>query len=306
MLSGAFRIAAFTATVESGSFSADSASLVTGIEFAGGLAGLFFMGLDGDWSRWCSSSAASRPRRMGIWVTFFGLRGFFSALSDCLELDVVWFVGVGGRRAGLLPRPFVLLSFLLAGSMFSLSVSSNLTLFFGAALAVVELLLFVTVPVRDRAVVLLGAASPGRPAAVAVFLRGRPLALVSSLGGSEEADFVTLVRVARAGSKLDWALFCSVSFLGRPRARLAGLSLWSLSPSSSCSSARVLRLAAVLLVGAVAVEGPAAFALAAAVTIFAVFADPSLAFAAARARVILLGGESIVVNVCGGGKDKSD
>lgn len=48
VLSGASRIAAFTATVESGSFSAKSASFDTGIEFAGGLAGLFFMGLDGD------------------------------------------------------------------------------------------------------------------------------------------------------------------------------------------------------------------------------------------------------------------
>lgn len=148
------------------------------------------------------------------------------------------------------------LTVLLAGSMFSLSVSSKLTLFFDAVLVVVEVVLFVTVPARDRAVVLLGA-SLGRSAAVAVFLRGRPLVLVSSLSGSEEAVFVTLVRVARAGSELDWAMFCSVSFLGRPRGRLAGLWLWSLSSSSSCSSARVLRLAAVLLVGAVAVEGPA-------------------------------------------------
>ncbi|KAJ3495050.1 hypothetical protein NLG97_g3672 [Lecanicillium saksenae] len=66
--------------------------------------------------------------------------------------------------------------------------------------------------------------------------------------------------------------------------------------SSSLSSARVFLLVVVLVVEVVAVEEPAALALAAAVTILVVFTVDVLALAAARARVIRLGGESIVVD----------
>lgn len=88
--------------------------------------------------------------------------------------------------------------------MFSLLVSSNVTLFFGADLAIAAAVLLVAVPARARVVVLLGASPAGRAASVAVFLRGRPLVL-GSLAGSEAAAFATRVRVTRAAvSEPDW------------------------------------------------------------------------------------------------------
>lgn len=103
------------------------------------------------------------------------------------------------------------------------------------------------------------------------------------------------VRAVTVGAAVEDDSSGSAAFLGRPRAALlvAGTSLCS---CSSSSSALVFRLAAVLFVLAVAVD----FALAAAVTILVDAMAGSVAFAAARDRVIRLGGESMILDLCAG------
>lgn len=282
VFSGAPRIAALTVMVESKSFSKLTTSTVffTGVTLTCSV-DAFLRGLP-------SPSRSSSLRRTGICVTFFGLRGFFSAAASLVPL----LAGVGGRRAGAACRPLGSDSLCAVGSMFSLSVSSNLTLF----LTVGADLLTVPARVRVAAVVLLAG---GWSVDVAVFLLGRPrAALGSSLGCVVEVLVaIRVVRVALTGSARREDVgspTVPVARLGRPRRRRARASASLFS--SSLSSARVFRLVAVLAVGAVAVDdGPAALALAAAVMILVVFTVDALALAAARARVIRFGGESIVV-----------
>lgn len=184
--------------------------------------------------------------------------------------------------------------------MFSLSGSSNLTAFL--VVVVVVVFLEAAVLAVDGAAVLvarvarLAVVSVGLLAVVAcsaAALRARALAakedVVGCFTGSVESFFFFL------GCSVDdrdaVAASVNVFFLGLLRCLLAP------SSSSSVSSALVLRFATVLLVPEVAVEGGggATFALAAAVMILAVFIPESVALAAARARVIRLGGESMVV-----------
>lgn len=185
--------------------------------------------------------------------------------------------------------------------MFSLSGSSNLTAFlvvFAAAEAVV------LVAVLDRVrVVLLAAASDapvvGFPCARVLFraLARAARELVEFTVASVAGFFVTLALDARDAAKEGVSLSVKVPVLVRPRGLLASSERSSSSPS--VSSARVLRFAAVLLVPEVAEEdGPAALALAAAVRILVVLTPDSFALAAARARVIRFGGESMVVIAC--------
>ena len=187
------------------------------------------------------------------------------------------------------------------GSMFSLSGSLNLTAFlvvFAAADAVV------LVAVLDRVrVVLLVTASDAAAVefpCVRVLLRALARAareLVEFTVDSVAGFLVTLALDARDAAKDGASLSVKVPVLVRPRGFLASSARSSSSPS--VSSARVLRFAAVLLVPDVAEEDdPAALALAAAVRILVVLTPDSFAFAAARARVIRFGGESMVGIAC--------
>ena len=188
--------------------------------------------------------------------------------------------------------------------MFSLSGSSNLTVFFTAGLVAVPPTLEVA-PERARVVfggsgadfsgsgattffglprvALTGAAASALDASVASFFAGRP-----RVGFA--VAVVVVVEAAAAVCREDWPE--PASFRGRPLVvlRVAVTSPWANSSSSSESSALALRLAAVLFVLAVGVD----LALAAAVTILVVLTAGSLALAAALARVLRFGGDSIV------------
>lgn len=271
--------------------SSDSAGWLLLMVLVGGLIGFLINGLTGIGSPASSSSESSLET--GIWVIFLGLRGFWSVVAVLTAALVVRVPTAAPRLAGRPrspPRTGSLAS--MAGWMFSLSGSWNLTLFFTTGFAA-AVGLDVAV-VRTLVVVFLaGSAACSSVEAAAAFL-GRPrVALTgagSSLGGAAVAAcFVTRTRVGFAGAS---ASAGSSTFFGRPRGRLgAGTSRWASCSSSSCSSALVFLLAAVLFVPAVAVL----FARAAAVMILVVLTVGSLALAAARARVILLGGDSMVL-----------
>lgn len=229
-------------------------------------------------------------------MTFLGLNGIFAFSEPAAALVLVALValGTGGFLTGR-PRSPVAVEALsslppVAGSTFSFSGSWKVTCFLVAGFVAV------TVAARARVVVavLLGGSTDsvldGRGAFLGlprVALTGS--ALGSGLGASAAAcRAAALARVALPGADdADGSADCSLStFFGRPRGRGACVVV---SDSSSCSlsSARVFLL--VDIVGRV--EAGAALALAAAVIILVVLGAVASVFAAARARVILLGGD---------------
>ncbi|KAI6756610.1 hypothetical protein HG530_011208 [Fusarium avenaceum] len=261
------------------------------------------MGLTGGMSP-ASSSSESSSLETGIWVIFLGLNGLtFVDSADLTAALVVRLPAAPPRLAGrpLIPgRAGSVAS--SVGSMFSLSGSWNLTAFLIAGLevpivfvvlVVVVVVVAAAVRVRVAVVFFTGAAGAGSSAAATAF-RGRPLVGLAgaavSLGGSVAVFFNTRPRIGFAGPSDLASDSCSSAFLGLPRVLLTAADSRCSSSSSSFSSARVFLLAVVLFVPAVAVL----FARAAAVTIFVVFTEGSVALAAALARVILLGGDSMI------------
>jgi hypothetical protein len=210
----------------------------------------------------------------------------------------------------------VFLVALVVGSTFSFSGSSNLTVFLTAGLVsgleVVVAMLDARAG-RPRAVFLTGAGAVA--SSVAVFLVVR-VVLAGFTGSTAIGSTVFLglprgrAAVAGAGSGTigSDAGSSTAAFLGRPRPRvvfdadatvvifLAGCISWL----SSSSSDGLFLLTAVLVVVVVEVVLRAVLALAAAVTTRVGFAAGSDVFAAARARVILFGGDcaSMVVGLC--------
>jgi hypothetical protein len=205
---------------------------------------------------------------------------------------------------------------LVVGSTFSFSGSSNLTVFLTAGLVsgleVVVAMLDARAG-RPRVVFLTGAGAVA--SSVAVFLVVRVvLAGFTGSTATGSAAFLGLPRlrtaVAGAGSGTAGsdAGSSTATFLGRPRPRvvfdatvvifLAGCISWL---SSSSSDGLFLLTAVLVVVIEVVVEVVlrAVLALAAAVTTRVGFAAGSDVFAAARARVILFGGDcaSMVVGL---------
>ena len=196
-----------------------------------------------------------------------------------------------------------------AGTMFSFSGSSNLTVFLTAGFAkdLVVVVVVVDTAGRPRVVFLTGSAALVVSSEVVLLARTVLVALTdSSATGSATFLGRPRVRTVGAGSGSDTS-----TFLGRPRPRVAwgaAVDILSMASSSSSSSNGLFLFTAVLVVvAAVAVEVDVdvdadvvvavrvVLALAAAVTIRVGLVVDSELFAAARARVILLGGDGSIL-----------
>ena len=304
-----------TAVVFSSSTAAEMAALATEDDLAllmAGLIGAFLNRFTGIFSSIPSSSSDS-TRLIVSWVTFLGLSGIgfstFSPISAVVAAALVLRAVRGAEaeaalRTGFPRKPFVdvgaedvadaFLANAASGTMFSFSGSSNLTVFLTAGLAVVVRADFFS------------AAVTGSTSCATAFLTRVVLGIFTHSCAGASATFLGLPRVrtavAGAGSGAGSGTSSSAAaFFGRPRPRvgfeaaavvfLAGCISRS---SSSLSSDGLFLLSGrfVVVVVVVVVVVRTVLALAASVTTRVGLRAGSDVFAAARARVILFGGDS--------------
>ena len=302
------------ACFSTGSEAASALLCCTRVLDGGGRTGFFFSGV---FSGPPASSSSDSTSRAVTCAAFLGLSGILSAVfalafvalvprvaraaGAVVVAVVLGAAAAAPRRTGRPRRPvagFVSgsLPFVVPGSMFSFSGSWNVTVFLMAGLVVAAARVLV---VLEGSAAVLGSSFSwvflGRPrlglgcstacsagSAVVFFAL---VALVAALVAVEPAEVAALRRAGLGAGSVG----SSAAFLGRPRCRAVFITGAEAISSSSVSSARVFLLAEVVLVVVVVA---AAFALEAAVVVCAVdFPEVSLAFAAARARVIRLGGD---------------
>jgi hypothetical protein len=270
----------------------------------GGLIGLFASGLIGVCPVMASSSSESISLRTGNWVIFLGLNGvgFSSFASEGVAFAAARVdraAGVG-FRTGLARKPVLFVAatllavfvFVDMGMTFSLSGSSNVTVFFNTDVAADAVRPDVGREGADVDLALDATSAFG----AAVFARLARVVFVVTFDSVSATAFRGLPLVARTGAftsssrSADPKSSTSVFFRERPRVAALDVFMIDADPSSSSSSsASTVCDAAFRFVVAVV------RALAEAVTILVGLMADSDAFAAARARVILFGGESISI-----------
>lgn len=197
--------------------------------------GLFMSGFKGVFSLEASSSSEAISFALPIWVAFLGLRGddlFSSSTTDLARPRVVR-AATAGFRTGFARRPVGSATFALpfaltsTGTTFSLSGSSNFTVFLGAGLVIVV--------ARVRGTRLAGCSTTmASSSGTSTFFAPRPrVDLAASSTGASTAALLARVGLT-GGSSIGTSV--STAFLGRPRVLILGFGSIISSGSGCCSS----------------------------------------------------------------------